>query len=143
MKALGETMDAEEHRHPAICAAPLDQTLDRRMVRSMKSLATGITRGLRQAQVARDQDAIADCRNHGQVTRCAVQINDESRIVREYGTGIKACLQAPGDTPRTDIPRNVVVEVALVDTELTECGREAVAGMVTDENDTRIAMAFD
>ena len=109
----------------------------------MKRLAAGITRRLRQAQIARNQNAVADRWNHRQITRAAVQINDQPRIVREYGIGIKTRLQTPGDTPGTDIPGDVVVEVTLVDTEMTERGREAVAGMVTDENDTRIAMAFD
>lgn len=136
VKARRETVNTEKNRQPALVFACCDAFLDCPMIRRVQGIAACIPGRLGQPQVARDQDSIADRRNDRSVTGAAVKIDDQPRIIRKYGVRAKTRLQAASDARCADIPRDMVGQIVVGDTEISERGRKTVARMVTNEDDT-------
>lgn len=109
----------------------------------MKSVAARVSRRLREAEVTGNQHSVADRRYDRKVARPAIQIDNQSRVPREYGVGAEAGLQSAGDAGGADVPGDMVAQIAIGNAECAERGRKTVTRVVANENDTAIAAALD
>lgn len=143
MKRRCKAVYPDEDRQSSVYHSPFDQFFDRLMVRRMQGMTASVALCLRQAQVSRDQDAVSDRRNNGEIAWPTVQIDDETRVVRQHGIGGEALPKPARHTGRPDIPGDMVGQILVVDAEMTENLRKTVARVITDKNDAAVAAAFD